>query len=343
LNLPAKGTVIFEKMFIKNKNIKILLNYGFGPVLFIWLSYSIYQQIRNQSHLHETLHNLRLSVTGAQSWKIYLALLLVPLNWGLEARKWQVLIKPVESISFFNAFKAVLAGLAFSMNTPNRIGEYGGRVLYVHEGHRWKALSLTIIGSFSQLIVTLSVGAGGLLFLLTDPATAAGIAGYYIWIRVLLYGTLVVTAILFLLYFRLGQIIKWAEKIPKACSFLQHITVIEDLPVTILLRTIGLSLARYIIFVFQYILLMQLFAVEVGIWHSFWLISILYLILAVIPTVALAEIVIRGQVSIMLFKLVSTNEFGIAGAATAIWFINLVIPALAGSLLFLSLKIFSDK
>jgi len=41
--------------------------------------------------------------------------------------------------------------------------------------------------------------------------------------------------------------------------------------------------------------------------------------------------------------LLSTNNVGIAGAATAIWFINLVIPALAGSLLFLSLKIFSDK
>ena len=330
-------------MFIKNKNIKILLNYGLGPVLFIWLSYSIYEQIKNQPHLQDTLHNLRLSVTGTQSWKIYMVLLLVPINWGLEARKWQVLLKPVEAVSFFNAFKAVLAGLAFSINTPNRIGEYGGRVLYVHEGHRWKAFSLTIIGSFSQLIVTLTIGLGGLLFLLTNPVTAAGIAGYHIWIRVLLSGTLLVTAVLFLLYFRLGQILKWAEKIPKARSLLQHIRVIEDIPVTILLRTISLSFARYIIFVFQYILLLQLFGVEAAVWHSFWLISVLYLILAITPTIALAEAGIRGQVSLLLFMLVSTNKFGIAGAAIGIWFINLVIPALAGSLLFLSLKIFSDK
>jgi len=48
-------------------------------------------------------------------------------------------------------------------------------------------------------------------------------------------------------------------------------------------------------------------------------------------------------VSLLLFSLVSANKFGIVGAATAIWFINLVIPALAGSLLFVSLKIFSDK
>ena len=330
-------------MFIKNKNIKILVNYGLGPVLFIWFSYAIYKQVSNQPHLQDALQNLKQSVTGVQSWKIYVALLLVPVNWGLEARKWQVLIKPVETISFFSAFKAVLAGLAFSMNTPNRIGEYGGRVLYVHEGHRWKAFSLTIIGSFSQLIITLAMGLGGLVFLLVNRVTAAGIAEYYIWIRVLLWGSILVTVFLVLLYFRLGQIIKWLEKLPKARSFLQHITVIEDLPVTILLRTISLSFIRYIIFVFQYILLLQLFAVETSVWHSFWLISVLYLILAITPTIALAEAGIRGQVSLLLFTLVSANKFGIVGAATAIWLINLVIPALVGSLLFLSLKIFSDK
>jgi len=338
-----EGTVIFEKMFIKNKNIKILLNYGAGPLLFIWFSYAIYQQVKNQAHLQEALHNLTLSVTGTQSWKIYMALLLVPVNWGLEARKWQVLIKPVETIRFFSAFKAVLSGLAFSMNTPNRIGEYGGRVLYIHEGHRWKAFSLTVIGSFSQLIITLLMGLGGLLFLLFNPQTADGIAGYYIWIRVFFWGTILVTVLLLLLYFRLGRLLKWVEKLPKANTFIQHITVIEDLPVTILLRTISLSFLRYIIFVFQYILLLQLFNVEVAVWHSFWLISVLYLILAITPTIALAEAGIRGQVSLLLFSLVSANKFGIVGAATAIWFINLVIPALAGSLLFVSLKIFSDK
>jgi Lysylphosphatidylglycerol synthase TM region len=330
-------------MFIKNKNIKILVNYGLGPVLFIWFSYAIYKQISTQPHLQDALHNLKQSVTGAQSWKIYVAILLVPVNWGLEARKWQVLIKPVETISFFSAFKAVLAGLAFSMNTPNRIGEYGGRVLYVHEGHRWKAFSLTIIGSFSQLIITLAMGLGGLVFLLVNRVTAAGISDYYIWIRVLLWGSILITAFLVLLYFRLGQIIKWLEKLPKARSFLQHITVIEDLPVTILLRTISLSFMRYIIFVFQYILLLQLFGVDTAIWHSFWLISVLYLILAITPTIALAEAGIRGQVSLLLFTLLSANKFGIVGAATAIWLINLVIPAFVGSLLFLSLKIFSDK
>lgn len=330
-------------MFIKNKNIKLLLNYGLGPVLFLWLSYSIYGQLKSQPDIHAAINNLLQSFTGVQSWKLVLALLLVPLNWGVEARKWQVLLMPLEKMSFIKSFKAILAGLAFSMNTPNRIGEYGGRVLYVKEGHRWKAVSLTIIGSLSQLMITLVIGLGGLFYLWKDPITSAAAAGSLIWIKVLFFGTLVATSVLIAFYFRLGLILKWAEKIPGIQRYLQHISIIENLPVTILLRTISLSVVRYIIFVIQYILLLQLFDVQIGIWHSFWLISVLYLVLAIIPTIALAELGIRGQASLTLFMLLSTNKLGIVGAASSIWFINLVIPAMAGSLLFLSIKIFSDK
>src|SRR5882757_8661421 len=138
----------------RNKNIKILLNYGLGPVLFIWLSYSIYHQVSRQPHLDTAWQKIKGSFGGGGSWKLYTALLLMPVNWGLEARKWQVLLKSLERISFFTCFKAILSGVAFSINTHNRIGEYGGRMVYVQEGHRWKAVSLTIVGSFSQLTVT---------------------------------------------------------------------------------------------------------------------------------------------------------------------------------------------
>ena len=327
----------------RNKNIKILLNYGLGPVLFIWLSYSIYHQVLHQPHLDTAWRNLRQSVSGSGAWLLYATLLLMPLNWGLEARKWQVLLQPLEKLSFFTCFKAILSGVAFSINTPNRIGEYGGRIVYVHEGHRWKAVSLTIIGSFSQLIVTLIFGLGGLLFLLYNPATAPAVAAYALWIKALLYGTFVVTAVLLLVYFRLGWIVQWAERIPKTGRFMQHLTVIENLPVRFLLRVVSLSTLRYFVFVIQYILLLQLFNVGIGAWQAFWLVSVLYVVLAVTPTITLAELGIRGQVSLFLFTMVSANQLGIVGAATAIWLVNLVLPALAGSLLFLGIKIFSDK
>jgi hypothetical protein len=330
-------------MWVKNKNIKLVVNYGLGPVLFMILGYAVYHQVMHQPDLNKALANLERNVRGKNSWMLYLSFLLMLVNWGIESRKWQVLIKQLEPIKFLHSFRAILSGIAFSISTPNRVGEYGGRVLYVKDGHRWQAVSLTIVGSFSQLIITFIFGLGGLFFLLEDPVTSAGIESYRLWIRVLFFGSLIITVLITVFYFRLAWVIKLLHRIPGSHRIIDRLTVIENLPVRFLLRVLGLSFYRYLVFVIQYILLLQLFEVEVSVWQAFWLVSVLYLVLAIVPTVALAEVGVRGEVSLILFALVSSNRLGIVSAATAIWFINLVIPAIAGSLLFLGIKIFSDK
>jgi hypothetical protein len=61
--------------------------------------------------------------------------------------------------------------------------------------------------------------------------------------------------------------------------------------------------------------------------------------MAVIPTIALfTDLGLRGKVSLMLLGMFSENNLGIGLTAVSIWFINLIIPALAGSLLILSIK-----
>ena len=52
---------------------------------------------------------------------------------------------------------------------------------------------------------------------------------------------------------------------------------------------------------------------------------------------------LRGEISILLFGLISTNNAGIMFAATGIWLINRVIPALIGSLFVCGIKLFKKK
>ena len=53
-----------------------------------------------------------------------------------------------------NARKAVFSGITVSTFTPNRIGEYGGRVFCLEKGDRIKAVFITILCSMSQLLTT---------------------------------------------------------------------------------------------------------------------------------------------------------------------------------------------
>ena len=103
-----------------NKNIKIFINYFLGPLLFVWLAFSIYHQISKQSQLEASWILIKSSFQSYKIFFLFGAVLLIPVNWGLEALKWKTAIKSTYPISFINAFKAVLSGISISVTMPNR-------------------------------------------------------------------------------------------------------------------------------------------------------------------------------------------------------------------------------
>ena len=280
---------------------------------------------------------------GANAWKFWLVIVFVFVNWGLEARKWQLLMKALQPISFITAFKSVLCGVTLSLNTPNRIGEFGGRILFVNDGNRIKAISLSIAGSMAQLIITMLMGCFGLTYLLfTMDATGTAMGISVFWLRIFLCGSILGTIVFIFLFFRLSWLIRLLEKMPYANRFLKYINVLETFDAKILLRLLSISFFRYIVFVLQYIFMLQLLQVEQNIWTGFWIITVMFWILAIIPSIAIAELGIRGTVAKTLFSY-STNTIGILTATFGIWFVNLFIPAIIGSVLILGIKINKEK
>lgn len=326
-----------------NKSIKILLKWIVGPLLAVWLFYSLYQQVKAQPDIHSSVELIKAMPFGHNAWKFWLVILFVFVNWGLEARKWQLLMKALQPISFITAFKAVLCGVTFSLNTPNRMGEYGGRILFVNEGNRIKAISLSIAGGMAQLIITMLMGCLGLTYLLFTMDAADSLMGISVfWVRIFLYGSVFGTIVFGFFFFRLGWLIRLLEKLPYADRFSKYVNVLETFDAKILLRLLFISFFRYIVFVLQYIFMLQLLEVEQNIWTGFWIVTVMFWILAIIPSFAIADLGIRGSVAKTLFSY-SINTIGILTATFGIWFVNLFIPALIGSLLILSIKIKKDK
>lgn len=276
-----------------------------------------------------------------------LVIVLMSANWSLESLKWRVLVRHVQEISFLTAFKAVLSGLSVSvaMNTPNGSGEYIGRVLYVNQGNRIRAVTLTFVGSMSQLIVTLSLGSLGLL-MLRDSLVNATISELRLSVSIvnaISVASFAITIVLLVLYFEISWLIKLLEKIPFVAKYSFFIQKLEDFHWRELLKVLIISFLRYGVFVVQYLLLMHVFNVNISIWVAFWLITVMFLTLAVIPTIALAELGVRGKISIFLFGIFSANTLGIVLTASAIWLINIVVPAMAGSLFILGVKLFRNR
>jgi hypothetical protein len=189
------------------------------------------------------------------------------------------------------------------------------------------------------------MGCGGLIYIIvTKQASVNSVMGLsFFWIKTLLFLAALAAGILMLLYFKLSWMVKIIEKIPPFLKYAHYISVLEEFHAKVLLRLLSLSLVRYFVFVIQYILLLQVLNVEISWVQGFWIISILFLVLAIIPSFAIADLGIRGKFSTELLTLYSANTIGIIGTTFGIWFINLFIPALAGSILILGIKIFKEK
>ena len=316
---------------------KIWLNYGLGPILFAVLSWSLYQQIRQRPNLEESWNAIRTNLFSP-GMIVIAAMMLV--NWGIESRKWQWLVNRVQPFGWWRAFQSVLSGCSVTMLTPNRIGEYGGRVLYVEEGNRIAAVSLTIVGSISQLLITIWMGCVGVFYLILfnkSEATSVHILPV-LWTDVLLVMSVAGALLLTGFYFRISWLVQLLERQPRLERWLKHIRVLEALDTTLLWRLLWLSLLRYFVFMVQYLLMLWLMDVQVPPVLGFWLLALFYLVMAIAPTFGFVELPVRISASWLIFSF-TENELGVGAAALAIWLVNLVVPAIIGSLLILRVRI----
>jgi len=326
-----------------NKNIKIFINYFLGPVLFIWLAWSVYQQIQGQPDIETVLVQIRKAFGSSKILLLLSVILLMPVHWSLETYKWMMAVRKVQVINFARALKAILSGIAFSISTPNSIGEYVGRVLFMDDGNRIKAIALTVVANLSQLIITMLMGTVALFFLkdkliqsdfLSEPM-------FYATLSISIFILITLT----LIFFRLSLFIKIINKLPATSKFAWAVEAVEHVNATLLVRFLSISVLRFVVFSLQYFLLFRFFGVDVSVVECWLGISVMFLVMAAIPTIALfTDVGIKNELSIKLIGIFSSNSLGISLTTLSVWFINLVFPAVVGSLIILGMKnIFKTK
>ncbi len=329
-----------------NKTYNILLR-----TLIILVAYGfIYYQLFYEKDILANLDQLWSELSrGSSLYFLYAAVILVFVNWGLETAKWQYLIGKIEQISFLKAYRAVLSGVTVSVFTPNRVGEYFGRVFMLHKANPWKAVFLTVLGSMSQLLVTLSCGSIALIFfVISYDIEFFQDKQYFLW--GLIVSVLVFNAFVLMLYFNVDIITKWVEGLLRRNwkRMRNYLKVVSEFHGKELLRVLLFSFLRYVVFSLQYYLLFRAFGIEMRLFSGMMVVSVIFFVLTAIPSVALAELSIRGSVAISVLGLYfagspdSFSEIAAATAAGLLWLINIVVPALTGAVFVHKLRFFRD-
>jgi hypothetical protein len=306
------------------------------------LFYTVARQLEKQPHWRESMHEMLQAVLGNQRWKLFGMFGLMVVNWTIESWKWQIALKPVQPIRFFHAFKAILAGTCIASFTPNRVGEYLGRMLYVNNGNKLLSITSTILCSMSQMLVTLGAGTVGILLFSSLPFyfSVSWVTPSFFQIAGFVAGFGAVG--LGMVYFRFDPLVKWLNKwIRKNRS---RIVLPENFQFSPLLSILLLSTVRYCVFLVQYFLLFSLFGMSLDLQQIFTGVSVMFVLMSIVPTLTfLTDLGFRWLAGIQIFQVYTANTAGILAVSLGIWLINLIIPALIGSLLILRIKLFQNK
>jgi len=275
--------------------------------------YFIYHQLKtkNTENWHVLFDKLTL-VSG------FLVLLFTIFNWFFEVLKWQYLVHCFTNISFKKAFEQTFAAYTTSVFTPARVGEYGAKALYYPKKNTKQIVLLTFLGSGFQMFVTCLFGVLGLF-----------LAGYFSWAFLFLGAVLVG----FLVVFSLKNISF------KGISIQKGILKIKELPKSNLQKVFLFSLVRYLIFSHQYFLLLYISGISVDYFSCMAVIFIMYALVSIIPSLQIADVVVRGGLSVFLFQKIGIDEWLVVTVTGVMWLLNVVIPVILGSFFVLNIQV----
>lgn len=249
---------------------------------------------------------------------ILLFLAMATTNWFFEIKKWQTVVQKVKKISFFEATKQSLAALTVSLATPNRIGDYGAKIMYFEKSYRKKIALLNFVSNGFQLIATLIFGLIGLILIF--PKLNLEVSGL----------KLILGSALFIFIGSLAYFFRKRAWFIKGFTLENSWNYFRGISFFLKLKVFIFSVIRYLIFSGLFFLLLQYFGATTSFLETIPYITTMYLFVSVVPMFFIFDVVIRGSISIWLLSIININDMVILTTVFMMWILNFIIPAILG-------------
>ncbi len=320
------------------KRVKKIFSITLKIAIVTFALWFIYRKVTMDDNLRQFVELVQANKDHVMLLTAFFLFALMFMNWGLEAVKWRRLIRPVEAISLWRAIESVFCGLTLAIFTPNRIGEYGGRVFFLSPKRRITGVVAMIVGNLAQILMTNVCGAVAIsLFIFKF-----NLLDYQLSMAILFMA--VVFSLFFIFFYfnihwlqRILENFKWTARYHRFFQILGRYSKAE------LLRILLLCLGRFALFSLQYLIVFALFLPEIGHLQVLMMMFILFFVQSSLPSFDLLDVGMRNVTALFFFGYVTQQNAAVVACITSIWFINMIVPAILGSYFVFKLNIFGNS
>ena len=300
-----------------------------------WFIFQKLSNNHNLSDFKDLLILLRPKSVGLILSSLFLLMLL---NWLLEAYKWKYLVQKVEIISVWKAIESVFWGLTWAVFTPNRIGEYGGRVFFLSPRRRILGVVAMSVGAVGQMVITNVFGSLALFLFVFRFMDLNPLMNFILGFLVIVY-----SSFFLLFYFNIQLVDGLLSRIGFLRRYKRFFSIFSKYKTSDLLKILAFCVSRFFVFTFQYYLIINLLVPEVQVLDMIMIMFVFYFIQSALPSLDLLDIGVRATTASYFFSFVTNQEIAIMASIASIWMINLIIPAILGSVFVLKLKFFGNS
>ncbi|MEZ4938977.1 MAG: lysylphosphatidylglycerol synthase domain-containing protein [Crocinitomicaceae bacterium] len=253
--------------------------------------------------------------------------ILMLLNWFIEALKWKYLIREVEEIRVSNAIKSTLAGLSFGLLTPNRMGNFIGKILYLKPENRIKGTLYAFYGNFSQMLTTFLFGS--LCFFWTFENYYSSM---HVSLAILPFLFSMVMTFLFLHPEKLQ--FKWIAKVFSAevSEVIHGLYAFQSKH-----KVLFYAALRHLVYTIQYLIVLS-YSPNFDFIPVLLGIQMIFFLTTMIPSLVFGKMMVRGPVALFVMATLGYSTSFVLNAILFIWLINIALPSLLGSFLFMVKK-----
>lgn len=327
-----------KKRINRNSQKKLLTLLNFVLMILAWVY--LYSQIKNHQLFFIQITDLWNELQKNKAI-LLIVFVLMFINWILEAKKWQILIKLVAKINLVQSLESVWIGLALATFLP--LGNFLGRAKNLPQKNRFDSAGVLLVNGGLQFWVTMLGGIFGISqFFELDNFFAFLLFAF--WILIYLLG---------LFFYD-----KWSSmetptkakknRIVRHFQSVRQLRIIDKIIIWLrknlyfasqysqkdILKTTFLALLRYGVFLAQMILIFKAANFSLSTEKIIVGSSLLFAAKSVLPVGGfLVGLSVREATALYFFG--SLGEEKVVTITFLIWIINIGLPVLVGSVLLL--------
>ncbi len=307
--------------FNLSKKLQLWLKLATFCLLLAYIGYVLQQQPFDWTQVQTQFQTVRYP----ERWAALLVLL-APVNWGLEALKWQLLIRRIEPVSFAGAYRAVLAGMTLSFALPAQLGDVAGRVLSLRSAGRGAAVGASMVAGGMQTYVTLVIGTVALAWHLHHvPARQTPAGGWLLASAAVLSGLGVVFGLM--RRRALNRLARWR----RVRRFAPYWAIAGDYTDAEIGLGLGVATVRYGIFACQFYVALRLVGIQAPDHELLAGIGVIYLLKNMVPPInILSDLGVREAAALWVFAPLGLLAPVLLTATLTLWLVNILTPVLIG-------------